>query len=191
MTVKSRSPAVRVWHDCALAAIATRQHAGVGHQDTERLERVDGAAFQGDHPVLLFQFCGGAEIGAARVGDGGDADAAVRGRHRGEAFQEGHAGFAEGFGIRHDVGLPDRDEIPRAEIGSDTDLVLDGHWRAAPISPRRMASASSPSCMGILRFGSGSGTGGRRPSTPAGRSSREIDRLAETSPKGAARTRQF
>ncbi len=66
--------------------------AGVGHQHAQRLERGNGAAFQIERPGLLLQPRGGGKIGAARVGDGGDADAALRFRQRGHPFQPCDAG---------------------------------------------------------------------------------------------------
>ena len=107
----------------------------------------DVAAFQRHHPVLLLQSCRRAEIGAARVGDRGDADPPIRRRQGGEPLQERHPGFAEGLRVRHDVRLPHRDKSRAPRYRPTRTWCSTAHWRAAPMSPRRIASASSPSRM--------------------------------------------
>ncbi len=78
-----------------------------------------------EHPGLLLELRGVREIGAARIGDGRNANGALLGRQRRPAFQPFDAGSAERFRVGHDVSLADRNEILRAEIIADLDLMLD------------------------------------------------------------------
>ena len=65
------------------------------------------------------------KVGAARIGDGGDAHTSLPFRQCGKSFQPLDAGNAERFGIGHDVCLRYRDEIFGTEIPADPHLVLD------------------------------------------------------------------
>src|SRR5437764_15271635 len=65
------------------------------------------------------------KVGAARVGDGRNADTPLLERERGHALEPLDASHAERFGIRHDMGLRHRHEIARTEITTDLDLMLD------------------------------------------------------------------
>src|SRR5439155_25301475 len=76
-------------------------------------------------PRLLLEPLRLRKIGAARVGDGWNADLAFALWQLGPAFQPFHAGAAERLGIGHDVRLRHRDEIHRAEIGPDLYLMFD------------------------------------------------------------------
>ena len=67
--------------------------------------------------------CG--EVGAARIGDRGNANPPLISRQSGPTFEPLDAGDAEQFRVGHDVGLRDRDEILGAEIVADLDLMLD------------------------------------------------------------------
>ena len=64
------------------------------------------------------------EVGAARIGDGRNAHLPLTLGGSGESFQPAHAGFAEAFGIGHDVRLRHRHEILGAEELADLDLML-------------------------------------------------------------------
>ena len=69
------------------------------------------------------------EIGAARVGDGRNTDPTLAFCGRSKAFQPLHAGFAEAFGVGHDVGLRHRHEIGGVEELPDLDLVSQRELR--------------------------------------------------------------
>src|SRR6218665_1255757 len=101
--------------------------AGVGHAHAKPLEGADGAALQFEHPVGLAQVAGLAEIGAARIVDGGNAHAALL--RIGQPLQPLHAGLAESFGVGHDVRLRDGHEVFRAEEIAHRDLVPEGRLR--------------------------------------------------------------
>ena len=74
----------------------------------------------------------GREVGAARIGDGRNAHASLLRRQARQVFEPFDPGRAERLGIGHDVGLAHRDEVARAEIASDLDLVLDRPLRRPP-----------------------------------------------------------
>src|SRR3954447_14039038 len=78
----------------------------------------------------------GGEIGAARVGDGRNLDAALLRRQLRPALQPFDAGDTQRLGVRHNVSLRHRYEILRAEISPDLDLMLD---RPLPQRARRAA----------------------------------------------------
>ncbi len=67
----------------------------------------------------------GGKVGAARVGNGGNPHASRGCRQRRQPLEPFDAGLAQRFGVGHHVGRRDRDEVPRAEIVADLDLVLD------------------------------------------------------------------
>jgi hypothetical protein len=56
--------------------------AGVGHQNAERFEGHDRASFEVEHPCRLPEPVGRRKIGAARIGNGRNAHAALRCRKR-------------------------------------------------------------------------------------------------------------
>ena len=97
--------------------------AGVGHRDAELDEGRDRAPLQVEHRGGLAEHAGFREVGAARIGDGRDAHAALAGRRLGEPLEPAHAGLAEAFGVGHDVRLRHRHEIGGAEEIADRDLV--------------------------------------------------------------------
>src|SRR5262249_57365450 len=58
----------------------------------------------------------------------------------GQALEPFDSGFAQRFGIGHDVGLRHRHEVTRAEVVADLDLMLDRPLRrfAALARPQRL-----------------------------------------------------
>ncbi len=103
--------------------------AGVGHRDAQPLERGNRAPFEIEHRPRLAQPIGVREIGAARIGDRGNADAPLSFGRRGQSLEPDDAGFTETLGIGHDVGLRHRHEIRSAEEFSHLDLMLQGGLR--------------------------------------------------------------
>src|SRR5581483_1008829 len=127
--------AIGIDHDAGVAIGAMlpthRRHdgliidAGVGHQHAERLEGGNRPALEVDHPRLLLEPHRGSEIGAARIGDGRDADAALRRRKTRHPLEPFDTCGAERLGVSHDVRLTDRHEILRTEESANLDLVID------------------------------------------------------------------
>src|SRR5204862_5286150 len=78
-----------------------------------------------EHRRGLPEHAGFGEVGAARVRDGGYADAWVV-RTRRKRLEPAHSGLTEAFGVGHDVGLRHRHEIRCAEKLADLDLMLQG-----------------------------------------------------------------
>jgi len=103
--------------------------AGIGHRHAESDESRNRAALQIEHrPGVTekIRFC---EIGAARIGNGWNAHLPLPLGDRRQPFQPAHAGFAEAFGIGHDVGLRHRHEIGRAKELAHLFLVLQRDLR--------------------------------------------------------------
>src|SRR5262249_14712907 len=95
-------------------------------------QRGDRAAFELEHPRLLLEPMRGREVSAARIRDGGNPYTPRVRRQPRQPFEPFDAGWPQRLGVGHDVGLGYRDEVARAEIGSDLDLVLDRPLRRAP-----------------------------------------------------------
>src|SRR5262249_23962855 len=76
-------------------------------------------------PRGLLERCRLCEVRAARVGDRGDAHAALFARMAGELLQPGNAGLAQALGVGHDVRLGNAHEIRCAEELPDLELVLE------------------------------------------------------------------
>src|SRR5262249_20838565 len=111
--------------------------AGIRHQQPERLQRGDRAAFEVDHPGLLLEPMRGREVGAARICDGGNPYTPLVRRQARQLLEPFDPGFPERLGIGHNVRLAHRDEVARAEIVSDLDLMRD-----RPL--RRLAELARP-----------------------------------------------
>src|SRR5207244_9876984 len=111
--------------------------AGVGHGDAEFLEGGDGTPLQIEHPCGMAEQMRLGKVSAARIGDGGDAHAALAFGGGGEAFKPLHAGLAQAFGVGHDVGLRDRYEVRSTEEFADLDLVPQGLSRHRAGFPRQ------------------------------------------------------
>jgi hypothetical protein len=103
--------------------------AGVGHQDTERLERGDCASLERGHRLGLAEPLVDRDIEPARIGQGRNADPAVGLWRGGEAFEKAQPGRAERLRVGHDVRLRHRHEVGGVEEFAGHDLVLD---RPAP-----------------------------------------------------------
>src|SRR5215475_11420491 len=67
----------------------------------------------------------GREVGAARIRDGWYPYTPLVRRQPRQPFEPFDAGWPQRLGVGHDVGLGYRDEVGRAEIVSDLDLMLD------------------------------------------------------------------
>src|SRR5262249_42983667 len=89
---------------------------------------------------------GGSKIGAARVGDGRNADLSVLGREAGQTFEPFDTCSAERLGVGHHVGLAHRHKVAGAEITSDPDLVFDRQLqsRAEIAGPPRLFLRGQP-----------------------------------------------
>src|SRR5262249_49671352 len=85
--------------------------AGIGHQYAQRLQRGNRAAFEVDHPGLLFEPMRSREVGAARIRDGGNPYTPRVRRQPRQPFEPFDAGWPQRLGVGHDVGLGYRDEI--------------------------------------------------------------------------------
>jgi hypothetical protein len=91
--------------------------AGVRHQHAKGFEGGNRAPLELDHPGLLLELVRGGKVGAARVADSGNAQAAAVRRLRCcQPFQPLDPGRSERFGIGHDVRLGHGDEIGGTEI---------------------------------------------------------------------------
>ena len=111
--------------------------AGVGHQHAERLEGGNRARFETGHGLGLLQALVRVEVETARIGDGGNAHAALRLGQLGQLLEPHNAGFAQTLGVGHDVGLAHRHEIGRVEEIADRDLMLDGPLAGGAFLPRQ------------------------------------------------------
>ena len=65
-----------------------------------------------------------AKVDAARIGDHRHANLSIFGRMRSKLLEKAHPGFAQGFGIRHDVRLADFDQIGCVEKLTDLQHML-------------------------------------------------------------------
>ena len=104
-------------HDCLVI------DAGVGHQHAKSAQCRDRPPFERRHPLALAEPAIDGEIDAARVGDRRHPHPPLGLGCGGEPFQKAHPGFAQGFGVGHDVRLRHRHEIGGIEELADRDLV--------------------------------------------------------------------
>ena len=105
-------------------------------------KRGEARASMRGHGVGLLQALVGGEIEPARIGDGGDAHAALRLGLRRQPFQPGDAGFAQALGVGHDVRLADRHEIGGVEELADRDLMRG--WPTGGQAPARPPAWPAP-----------------------------------------------
>src|SRR6185436_8415193 len=87
------------------------------------------------HPVRLPELLRLGEIGAARIGDGGNAHRPPAVLRRRELLQPAHARLTQAFRVGHDVRLRHRHEVPGAEKAADLDLVLERESRDLALLP--------------------------------------------------------
>ena len=96
----------------------------------------------------------GGKIGAARIGDGGNAHPPPVRRQPRQPLEPFDAGFTERLGVGHDVRLRDGYELARAEIVANFDLMLDRplrRWPALARPHRLLIGREIHACFTIVR----------------------------------------